>query len=113
MKVQVREHIRRQHPWNVVHFAAHLPNFVRLFVRLLADRCVSGFAKALLLASVVYAVSPMDFLPDLMPVLGQMDDLTIFIMACRMFLHLCPRERVRLHVAEIDRTWTPFGTSND
>lgn len=110
MKVQVREHVRRTHPWDLVRIAAHLPNFVRLFFRLLADRYVSGFAKLLMVSAAIYAVSPLDFLPDLMPLAGQMDDLTIFLMASRMFLQLCPKERVRMHVADIDRTgrWAPF-----
>jgi uncharacterized membrane protein YkvA (DUF1232 family) len=97
--------VARNHPWDVVRFVAHLPNFVKLFVRLMGDRRVHWLPKALLLAAGVYALSPLDFLPDLMPLLGQVDDLTIFAMGCRMFLRLCPEEVVREHVARIDEKW--------
>ncbi|MCC2669605.1 MAG: hypothetical protein K0Q72_2076 [Armatimonadetes bacterium] len=110
MKIRVKEHVARQRPWDVVRFVSHLPDFVRLFLRLLGDRRVPFMAKALLISGVVYAVSPLDFLPDLMPLLGQVDDLSIFALACRMFVQLCPRPVVESHVQDIDRTgeWLPF-----
>ena len=104
MKVRVEEHVARHRPWDIVRFVSHLPSFVRLYLRLLADRRVSFFAKALLASAAVYAVSPLDFLPDLMPVLGQMDDLSIFVLACRMFMRLCPRPVVEEHIQSIDST---------
>ncbi len=111
MKKAVTRAIARHRPWDVVRFVAHLPNFVRLFVGLLGDRRVGLLAKALFLFAGVYAVTPLDFLPDLMPLLGQVDDLSIFLMGCRMFLQLCPREVVREHVARVDASgeWAPFG----
>lgn len=111
MKIRVKEHVAPHRPWDVVRFVSHLPDFARLFFRLLGDRRVAFMAKVLLLASAIYAVSPLDFLPDLMPLLGQVDDLAIFTMACRMFIQLCPRPVVQEHIAEIDRTgqWAPFG----
>ena len=94
--------MRRSRPWDVVRFLAHLPHFVRLFLGLLRDRRVSLFAKGLFVSGLVYAVTPMDFLPDLIPLLGQMDDLAIFTMVCRMFIQLCPRPVVDEHMARID-----------
>lgn len=90
-----------------------MPSFVRLFLRLLGDSRVGLFAKAILISGVIYAITPLDFLPDLLPMLGQMDDLAIFAMACKMFLQLCPLPVVREHVAAIDRTgkWSPVGES--
>ncbi|MEJ7618898.1 MAG: YkvA family protein [Pyrinomonadaceae bacterium] len=41
---------------------------------MLADRRVPKAEKALLVGSVIYALSPFDFLPDLIPFLGQVDD---------------------------------------
>lgn len=110
MKVQVKEHVARHHPWTVVQFVRHLPNFFRLFLRLLSDQRVSAWAKALLVGAAIYAVSPLDFLPDLMPVLGQVDDLTLFVMACRWFIQLCPRGVVQEHVQRLDRSgeFRPF-----
>ena len=74
MKIQVKEHVARHQPWTVLGFVRHLPNFVRLFARLLADGRVGAVAKGLLIAAAVYAVSPLDFIPDLFPVLGGLSE---------------------------------------
>ena len=112
MKLLVKEHVRQHRPWDVLSFVRHLPNFVRLFLRLTLDRRVAVFAKGLLIAAAAYAISPLDFIPDLFPVLGQVDDLTIFMMAARMFIQLCPKEVVGEHVRSLDTSgdWKPFNT---
>jgi len=111
VKIRVKEHVARHRPWDVVRFVSHLPSFARLFLRLLADRRVSMMPKLLLIGAAVYAVSPLDFLPDLMPLLGQVDDLSIFVLACRSFIQLCPRPVIDEHVREIDQSgeWSPLG----
>jgi uncharacterized membrane protein YkvA (DUF1232 family) len=110
VKNQVKNAISRYHPVEIVRFVGHLPNFVRLFLRLLRDRRVIWSAKALLIGTIVYILSPFDILPDFWLVLGQMDDLALFAMACRMFIQLSPPEAIKEHVTEIDNTgkWTPF-----
>lgn len=80
----------------------HLPNFVRLYWRLFRDRRVSIWPKALLLVSLLYLVSPVDIIPDLIPFVGEIDDLVLLIVVCRLFMYMCPREVVQEHVREID-----------
>ena len=46
--------------------------------------------KALPVLAAVYVVSPLDFVPDVIPVLGQLDDLGILLIAIEAFLKLCP-----------------------
>ena len=94
-------------PWRRVgapalRFLLNLPNFVRLYWRLVCDRRVSLWPKALLLLGILYALSPVDFIPDVIPFVGEIDDLVIVIVALRLFIHLCPREVVREHVHRID-----------
>lgn len=110
MKSSVKAQIARHRPWDVVRFVVHLPQFAKLFLRLLADNRVAVMAKVLLVAAGFYVVSPLDFMVDVMPLLGQMDDLAVFAMACRMFIQLCPKPVVDEHVAHIDQTgqWSPF-----
>ena len=79
-----------------------LPNFVRLYWRLFRDQRVSRFPKALLILTAAYIVMPFDFLPDYIPVLGQIDDLVLFLGACKAFMYLCPPEIVQEHVRRID-----------
>ena len=85
-----------------LRFLLNLPNFARLYWRLLCDRRVSLWPKALVLLSLVYVVSPVDFIPDVVPFVGEIDDLLVVILACRLFIYLCPREVVREHVRRID-----------
>lgn len=75
-----------------------LPNLLRLYWRLLADRRVPLWPKAVLVGSLVYVASPIDFVPDLMPVVGQLDDLTLLVLVGRAFLWWCPADVVAEHM---------------
>lgn len=84
-----------------MRFLRHLPNFARLYWRLLRDRRVSFWPKLMLVGSFAYMLSPLDLLPDLLPVLGLADDVVLLLAVCRAFIYLCPRDVVREHVAAI------------
>jgi len=58
-------------------FLMFLPNLVTLLTRLLKDGRVATAEKALFLAAIVYVVSPLDFIPDVFPFIGQVDDLYV------------------------------------
>ena len=85
-----------------LRFLRHLPQFVQLYWRLLRDFRVSVWPKALLLLGVLYLLSPVDIIPDVVPFIGEVDDLVLLIVACRLFIYLCPPEVVREHVRRID-----------
>ena len=100
---------RSERPWPrtpagvpILRFLLNLPNFVRLYWRLFKDARVSLWPKALLVLSLLYVVSPVDFIPDLLPLIGEVDDLMIVGFAGWLFIQLCPHEVVREHVARID-----------
>jgi len=44
---------------------------------------------------------PADLLPDFLLGLGQVDDLLVVFLGCRLFLRLCPKEVVQEHVQAI------------
>jgi uncharacterized membrane protein YkvA (DUF1232 family) len=52
-----------------------LPNMVALCARLMVDKRVPLTERALFAAAVIYAVIPFDFIPDMIPFIGQVDDL--------------------------------------
>ena len=81
-------------------FLWHLPTLVRLLFRLLGDASVALAGKALFFAALVFIVSPFD-VPNFVPVLGEMSDLMLALLACRWFINSCPAELVSGHLAAI------------
>ncbi len=81
----------------------HLPNFIKLYVRLFQDKRVSRLPKALLVLAVVYFLFPLDAIFDLALPLGYLDDGAVMIAALWAFIRLCPKRIVEEHVEIIDR----------
>jgi uncharacterized membrane protein YkvA (DUF1232 family) len=52
-----------------------LPNMIILSFRLMVDSRVPRTERALFAAAVIYAIIPLDFIPDMLPFIGQIDDL--------------------------------------
>ena len=76
-----------------------LVSHVGLTVRLLCEPAVPMFTKALPVLAVLYVISPLDFVPDFIPILGQLDDLGVVLLALEGFTRLCPAEAVEFHRA--------------
>jgi uncharacterized membrane protein YkvA (DUF1232 family) len=66
---------------SVVRAIRQIPSYLRLLVGLVADRRVSMFDRVLVLAAVAYMVSPIDFIPDFVPFLGEVDDVFLLMTA--------------------------------
>jgi uncharacterized membrane protein YkvA (DUF1232 family) len=54
-----------------------LPDLVRLIARLVGDPTLPRAAKIALAAAMVYLASPIDLIPDFIPVVGYLDDLLL------------------------------------
>lgn len=52
-----------------------IPNFLLLLGRLFKDSRVPLAEKAMLVGAIAYVISPLDLIPDVIPVIGQIDDL--------------------------------------
>ncbi|HQA07283.1 MAG TPA: DUF1232 domain-containing protein [Syntrophomonadaceae bacterium] len=63
-----------------------IPNFLKLLYRLLKDQSVSTADKALLAATVAYVLSPLDFIPDMVPFLGQVDDMLLVALVLKRLM---------------------------
>ena len=74
---------------------------VRLSIRLLREPGVPLLRKAMLLLVPVYFISPLDIIPDVLPVIGEVDDLAIALLGLQFFVQLCPFEAVAFHRAAI------------
>jgi uncharacterized membrane protein YkvA (DUF1232 family) len=55
-------------------FLMFLPNMLKLLGNLMKDSRVPLAEKALFAAAIVYVVVPFDFIPDVFPFIGQVDD---------------------------------------
>jgi uncharacterized membrane protein YkvA (DUF1232 family) len=74
---------------------------LRLAARLVREPSVRVWAKSIVPLWLLYLVSPIDFLPDVVPVLGQLDDLALAYGALRLFLRLSPPAAVAFHRAAL------------
>ena len=54
-----------------------VPDLVRLVARLVADPALPRSVKLALAAAVVYLLSPLDLVPDFLPIVGYLDDVAI------------------------------------
>jgi uncharacterized membrane protein YkvA (DUF1232 family) len=61
----------------VTQLVKALPDLVRLIARLVRDPTLPRAAKVALAAAMVYLASPIDLIPDFVPVLGYLDDLLL------------------------------------
>jgi len=83
--------------------AAAIVADLRLAVRLLREPAVPLVVKSLPFAAVLYVVSPLDFIPDVLPVIGEIDDLAIVLLGLKVFLRLCPAAVTAFHREAIAR----------
>jgi uncharacterized membrane protein YkvA (DUF1232 family) len=63
-----------------------LPAYLKLLGKLLFDGRVSKLDKGLVLAAIAYIVSPLDFIPDFIPFLGEIDDLFVLLIALQRLI---------------------------
>ena len=95
-------------------FMQTLLSQARLTARLMREPRVSAWTKAMLVGAGAYLVSPLDFIPDVLPVLGQVDDLAIVLIALRTFIGLCPESAVTYHKAALEQRqpYAPMAASD-
>ena len=77
--------------------ALFVPRLLRLVGRLLMDPEIPLLDKLLLGAAAAYAASPIDIVPDSIPVLGQLDDLYLIALCLLRLLHRSGEEKLRQH----------------
>jgi uncharacterized membrane protein YkvA (DUF1232 family) len=85
-----------------VGFFKSLVNRGRLAFRLVKDPRVPIYLKVIPVVSILYVISPLDFIPDIAVGLGQLDDIGILLAGIEGFISLCPQYLVEEHQAEIN-----------
>ena len=63
-----------------------IPMYLRLLGGLLTDRRVPPIDKILVGAAIVYILMPLDFIPDFIPFLGEVDDVFLLVTALQRLI---------------------------
>jgi uncharacterized membrane protein YkvA (DUF1232 family) len=94
--------------------AALLPNLLMLFKGLVKDPRVPRSSKVLLVLGGLWVASPIDLIPEFIPVLGPLDDAVVAALILRHVLRTAGREVVAEHwrgdPATLDRLLRLFGS---
>jgi uncharacterized membrane protein YkvA (DUF1232 family) len=70
----------------------------KLAWKLFRDPNVSPWLKfGLPIIGLIYLISPIDILPDVIPVLGQMDDVAVLMLLTQLFITLAPDNIVNMY----------------
>lgn len=76
------------------------PTFLKLCYRLFTDRRVPFRAKSIVIAAVLYVITPLDLIPDwAAPFFSYIDDFLALAFGLQIFVRLAPRDVVREHIA--------------
>jgi len=86
--------------------ASRAPTYGRLLWSLLRDERIPRTRKAVLALAVGYLASPIDLVPDFVPLLGALDDLVVAVLAIDVFLEGVPE-------ALLDETLLELGIERD
>lgn len=71
---------------SVVRAVRLIPNYIRLLFGLFRDPRVSRTDRLLVLGALAYVISPLDFIPDVIPFLGEVDDLFLIVLALQRLI---------------------------
>ncbi len=85
---------RRLPPGLARDLAAFLPDCVTMLRRLWRDERVPTRARVVLGLAALWALSPIDLVPEFLPVIGPLDDVVVVALALRYALRAVPREAV-------------------
>lgn len=90
---------QRRHPGraSLVDLLRLAPDVVRLLRRLATDRTVPVEVRIWLGVLLVYLISPIDLIPDFIPVLGYADDALVVAIALRFATRRAGRHAIERH----------------
>ncbi len=81
----------------ILHTIRLIPAYLRLLGGLLTDGRVSAVDKLLLAGAIAYVLSPVDLIPDVIPFLGQVDDIYLVVLAVQRLIRNAGRRVVLDH----------------
>ena len=85
----------------VAAMVRRMPAYLRLSWRLGKDPLLSKARRAAVIGAAGYLASPVDLVPGVIPVLGQLDDIAVALAALRLALGGLDPERRRVHLEAV------------
>ncbi len=98
----------RFNPGANLGFLTGIFNQFRLVWLLMQDGRVPLLAKSVVPLSLLYLISPIDFIPDVLLGLGQVDDIGIIMLGMALFVKLCPPNVVNYYKNQLE-----YGSDED
>ena len=97
-KVSAYKHERFQGKYGeLIDYLLLLPDFIALMVRLAKDSRIAKSQKLMIGGIILYVISPLDIVPDFIPVIGLVDDLLLVVYGLNSILNEIDPEIVREH----------------
>lgn len=84
-----------------IGFLGELWQQIRLVFYLIKDREVPIYLKVLPFLGVAYTLFPIDLVTDFVPVLGQLDDLTLLLIGAKVFIEMSPPQVVARYMDQM------------
>ncbi|MDP8220176.1 MAG: YkvA family protein [Candidatus Stygibacter frigidus] len=81
----------------ILEYLFLLPDLLALMVRLAGDKRVQSTQKLMIGGIILYVISPIDIIPDFIPVLGLVDDLLLVVYGLNALLNEIDPQIVREH----------------
>ncbi|MEP6780152.1 MAG: DUF1232 domain-containing protein [Gemmatimonadaceae bacterium] len=82
---------------SVMRAITQLPSYFRLLLGLVSDSRVSKLDKFFVLAAAAYIISPIDFIPDVIPFFGEVDDVFLLMIALQRLVNNAGRSVLLSH----------------
>jgi uncharacterized membrane protein YkvA (DUF1232 family) len=81
----------------VMYYMKQLPAYLRLLGGLLTDRRVNYVDKLLVAGAMAYIALPLDFVPDFIPFIGEVDDVFVLVLALQRLVSNAGRPVLLAH----------------
>ena len=97
MKDDGRKIKKREAKGRMTNLLMFLPNMFMLLGRLIKDSRVPLTEKTLFAAVIVYVIMPLDFIPDVIPFIGQVDDVYLVALTLLRLINRTDESVIREH----------------